>query len=347
MKVCDSAVIGELKLVIECDSSGYYFTPYYRGENAMLTIEGIKALLHLYKIGEIKSSKGKKFVFCGELGGEVEKISPMGYSTNYVVAIDDMVLKTYRKIGSMEPEIMIHLDGIAPRVLGWGKYDGRFIQIVSERINGEDMGKLFYESYKNFVETGEIVDPPIVEVAEIIAIMHRKLEKFGVEKISDDDIARWRNYVKKMIESAHIDYSPKKLFTGMKGKEKILTHQDLHLSQMIRKNGRIYVIDFEGEPLRDRRDEKLQPVRDVSTIARAIGYITRGAWDEWEKKMVENLYSEYRKKVDYDFSKADYADWIIEKVIYEINYELKYRPEMVDIPKKGLENAIKYREGLG
>ena len=346
MRICDYAEIGELKLVIECNSSGYYFTPYYRGDNAMSSLEGIKALLNLYNMDEVKSLKGKKFVFRGELESAVEKISPMGYSTNYVVAIDDRVIKTYRKIGSREPEVMIHLENIAPRVLGWGKYDGKFIQIVTERIVGMDMGRLFYESYKNFVERGEIIKPPVKDVAQVIAMMHKKLEKFGVEKICEDDIVRWRNYVESMIKFANVDYSPMKLFMGMRDKEKILTHQDLHLSQMLLRNGRIYIVDFEGEPLRKRRDEKLQPVRDISTIARAIGYITRGAWDEWERMIVENIYEEYRRKCNYSFDRIDYADWIIEKAIYEINYELKYRPEMVKIPRKGLENAINYREEL-
>ena len=184
MERCDFAEISDLKLVIECDGQNLYFVPYYKGENATLSPEGLKSLLTLYSIGSIKSQRGKEFEFVGEFDREFIEFSQMGYSTNTVVSFDGKILKSYRKVGSREPDLILSLQGIAPKVLGWGKYDGKYIQVVTERIVGEDVGKLFYESYRKFLKDGAIEDPGIEKIAKTIAKMHEKLEKFGMEKIS-------------------------------------------------------------------------------------------------------------------------------------------------------------------
>jgi maltose alpha-D-glucosyltransferase/alpha-amylase len=135
---------------------------------------------------------------------------------------------------------------------------------------------------------------------------------------------------------------------------KIRTHQDLHLEQLIvvgsDKNPKFYISDFEGEPERKgaERVEKLSPLRDIATIIRSFGYvkhlgnfaITKKA-DFWENEMSIALLHSYLNRYDietideYIISKI-VKIWTLEKTIYELKYELKYRPGYVHIPFDGI-----------
>ncbi len=343
-EIYDYSYWGDLKLLIEREKNDLVFKAIYHGQRAEMSKEGLKMILDLYGHSLI-TKLGKEFSFEGNFEKEVGDIEKMGYSTNLVVAFDGKVLKSYRSVGSMEPEIMESVGNISPEILGWGTYDGKFIQVITRRVGGREVGSIFYESHRRFLDGKEWREVKIMvpKIAATICSMHAHLEKFGVERIRWEDIRRWRDLVRYYTNAAHILINPDELFGEMEDKEKIITHQDLHLSQMIFDGNSIKIIDFEGEPLREKKEEKLQPVRDIATVARALSYIADGNYDEWVVEMMNLLYSEYRKKCKYSFDYGDFWDWMIEKAAYEVYYETKFRPDLVRIPKKSLKWLIENR----
>jgi len=153
-------------------------------------------------------------------------------------------------------------------------------------------------------------------LGEIIAEFHYAIHKykkksFKPELITLDDIERRFQKIKKMLWeiprgveavkddraltplarrttltlAERVGASEKEVMEHMKplvrtvGMDKIRTHQDLHLAQMIskRKGSRynFFIIDFEGDPQRSgsARREKEHPFRDLGTVARSFGYI--------------------------------------------------------------------------
>ncbi len=327
----DRAKIGDLELIIK----GEEFEMKYKGRDAFESEEGLKAMLSLYKIGEIETENGKKFEFYGDVDDDFGKMERLGYSTNNVIATEGMVVKSYREVGNREPELLRLLGEIAPRVLGYGLYDGKYIQIITKRFNGEDVGKIIWENRQKYLrgeEWKEDMDEILFQIAQTVRKMHEILRKLGEERVKNEDVERWLENTISLAESAGLKLkNHSQLFSSQVDKEKIQIHGDMHFGQMLLHHGKIIITDFEGEPLY-RKAEKLPPIRDIATLARALGYISRGEWDEWEKHGIEKIYEFYNSHI---FTEREYYEWMFERALYEVNYEMKYRKENVDIPLKG------------
>jgi trehalose synthase-fused probable maltokinase len=121
----------------------------------------------------------------------------------------------------------------------------------------------------------------------------------------------------------------------------------------------VYIIDFEGEPMRplsERRSKHL-PLRDVAGMPRPVQYaaasVTRAVRAGQEsaarlqacaERMSAIFLDAYAQAVQGCPSfPADLAQandllrlFVIEKVLYEIGYELANRPDWVDIPIAGV-----------
>jgi maltokinase len=132
---------------------------------------------------------------------------------------------------------------------------------------------------------------------------------------------------------------------------KIRHHGDLHLGQTLRSRGNWLIFDFEGEPVRTyaQRREKHTPLRDVAGMLRSFAYAcarvelqgapegerlapTRQAFLEGYRgaSRVKNLLPR-----DRDFEVMLQA-LEIEKVLYELRYEISHRPDWVAIPVRSL-----------
>ena len=106
---------------------------------------------------------------------------------------------------------------------------------------------------------------------------------------------------------------------------------------MLLHHGKIIITDFEGEPLMEKR-EKLPPIRDLATLGRALGYITEGAWDEWERAGVKKIYDFYH---DDGYTENEYYEWMFQRALYETEYEVRYRKENIEIPLRGAKELGK------
>lgn len=143
--------------------------------------------------------------------------------------------------------------------------------------------------------------------------------------------------------------------------QKIRVHGDLHLGQVLftgptgagkdSKAGDWIIFDFEGEPLRPfvQRREKQCALKDVAGMLRSFSYaaataeIGDAAMAKWIPRIREAFLSGYRRATKgAAFIPADGAFDVIleslelEKLLYELRYEVQHRPTWVSIPAKVL-----------
>ncbi len=147
--------------------------------------------------------------------------------------------------------------------------------------------------------------------------------------------------------------------------QKIRVHGDYHLGQVLKTPGDFVVIDFEGEPRRPlaERANKRSPLCDAAGMLRSFDYAAGSAlmrleesacaalapWAEaWTREISAAFLSGYLEIArGAAFLPPDPADGrlllevlLLEKVIYEIGYELNYRPNWLPIPLRAICQLI-------
>ncbi|MEE8408488.1 MAG: putative maltokinase, partial [Myxococcota bacterium] len=147
------------------------------------------------------------------------------------------------------------------------------------------------------------------------------------------------------------------------GASRIRCHGDYHLGQVLFTGNDFVIIDFEGEPMRPigERRFKRSPLRDVAGMLRSFHYIAVNAlmtegvrtddqvalrpWSEFWRAWVSLAFlrSYFERAAEGLFLPSDPDDveimldfFLLEKAIYELEYELNNRPDWVPIPLQGL-----------
>ena len=124
-------------------------------------------------------------------------------------------------------------------------------------------------------------------------------------------------------------------------------HGDYHLGQVLIANNDFVIIDFEGEPGRTLAESrrKRSPLRDVAGMLRSFSYARwsadsagkgllqpNPALDEWEAQSRRAFLESYG--VDEELrGMLELAE--IEKLLYELRYEIGNRPDWVHVPLRG------------
>ncbi|MFH1342187.1 MAG: maltose alpha-D-glucosyltransferase [Pseudomonadota bacterium] len=140
-------------------------------------------------------------------------------------------------------------------------------------------------------------------------------------------------------------------------------HGDFHLGQMLIAKDDVFIIDFEGEPRRSLADRrrKAPAARDVAGLIRSIDYSATAALERAlnvapdEQGRLGAALSEWRDRASATFLAA-YRDtmtnpllwpaepqaaeqmlnfFLLEKALYEIEYELAHRPDWLRVPLTG------------
>jgi len=142
------------------------------------------------------------------------------------------------------------------------------------------------------------------------------------------------------------------------GGKVIRTHGDLHLGQTMLTADRGWaILDFEGEPARSLPERRLKrsPLRDVAGMLRSFSYAAAGslilrgvaAPEDWVDRAREVYLEGYRSKVDPSLlPPGQHATnqlltvFELEKVVYELRYELNNRPDWVAIPVAGIVRLL-------
>lgn len=141
---------------------------------------------------------------------------------------------------------------------------------------------------------------------------------------------------------------------------KTRVHGDLHLGQVLFTGDDFVLIDFEGEPARplSERRRKRSPLADVAGMIRSLHYAsvaavrTGGASPAGASERARGWYRE----AEHAFTTAYFATaskdpllpsarvaldfYLVEKCVYEVQYELDNRPDWVAIPLVGLEALL-------
>jgi len=143
----------------------------------------------------------------------------------------------------------------------------------------------------------------------------------------------------------------------------IRIHGDYHLGQLLRSEGDVYVLDFEGEPARslDERRQRENALRDVAGMVRSLEYAVLVAWEEhtdsdsaygswidalirWSEVTFLNAYAETAGDAEFlPPSPARYSylwAYLLQKALYEVRYELNHRPEWTWLPLRGLRRLL-------
>jgi maltose alpha-D-glucosyltransferase/alpha-amylase len=150
--------------------------------------------------------------------------------------------------------------------------------------------------------------------------------------------------------------------------QRIRHHGDYHLGQVLRADdGTLAVIDFEGEPARplEERRRRHSPLRDVAGMLRSFGYAAAAALREvgedeptaarareWEAAARAAFLAGYFEpdgpgaapapgRPSYLPRERAAADALVrvfelEKLFYELRYEVRNRPDWLPIPLRGL-----------
>jgi maltose alpha-D-glucosyltransferase/alpha-amylase len=164
----------------------------------------------------------------------------------------------------------------------------------------------------------------------------------------------------------------KRIYSKKINAAKIRIHGDYHLGQVLFTGKDFIILDFEGEPARSYSERRLKrsPLRDVTGMLRSFHYAAYAGIilnDQLSKEDKEKLqpfaelwyhylsgffmHSYLETAKGKGFIPDDMNDvnllletYLLEKAIYELNYELNNRPDWVLIPLRGIRSIMEKSE---
>ena len=150
---------------------------------------------------------------------------------------------------------------------------------------------------------------------------------------------------------------------------KIRVHGDYHLGQVLWAEGDFYILDFEGEPARPiaERRRKQSPLKDVAGMLRSFDYAAYAGlfahtasrpaefarlegwarlWSTWSSAAFLRAYLATAGNALFIPTAPSQRDrllavFVLDKALYELNYELNNRPDWVRIPLWGIIELLK------
>jgi maltose alpha-D-glucosyltransferase/alpha-amylase len=152
----------------------------------------------------------------------------------------------------------------------------------------------------------------------------------------------------------------------------IRTHGDYHLGQVLFTGNDFYIIDFEGEPTRSltHRKQKHLALRDVAGMIRSFHYLSYApllkntanietesgpywtlAWYQYVSEKFLNDYLRNLQQPDLLPNSPEQINYMLEfymleKAIYELDYELHNRPSWLIVAAKGILQIISKKTGI-
>ena len=121
-------------------------------------------------------------------------------------------------------------------------------------------------------------------------------------------------------------------------------HGDYHLGQLLYKNGKFIVLDFEGEPTRtlEYRRRLRSPAADIAGMLRSFAYASAVRGDNNFEQIVTAAFLQgYSEEscIPVPQLKEEASPYVLGKAIYEACYELEFRPDWFWIPDAEFERV--------
>jgi maltokinase len=296
-------------------------------------------------------------------------IRPMGVeqsNTSVLLLGDDqpLIAKVFRVLHCGEhPEVQLpsalgDWEGI-PRLNAYSylehdALDGPACSIVvADAVNDAQDG---FATLQAMAKRGEDPAPVSTQIGALIAHMHNRLEEaFGSSAgpsnenlkqrltaslsaaaeidgaLSGQDVSAIESTIRALTDADGA--AGDKISDGSPAKA-IRVHGDLHLGQLLLgSNGAWNVVDFEGEPLRPiaERSKPDFPARDIAGMLRSFDYAARTAFLAGYRSRRAISAADARMVTAYE----------LEKALYELQYEAKFRPSWIAIPLNGIRRLVR------
>jgi maltose alpha-D-glucosyltransferase/alpha-amylase len=226
-------------------------------------------------------------------------------------------------------------------------------------LSEEKKNPAFKPEKSTAVFTEQLAESVIRQIQEPLAMLSAKLNELPAEVRKNGD---------RVLRDVPIllDRVSEMTDKGEKLGYLIRHHGDYHLGQILRTDEDDFILlDFEGEPLRPlaERRRKGSPLKDLAGMMRSFHYAAETAlpeksgqsgryenlipwsraWHEWMSSVFLRSYFQtaagapFLPTVDAGFILEVF---LLEKVFYELKYELNNRPDWVHIPLAGIVDII-------
>jgi maltokinase len=313
------------------------------------------------------------------LGRAAGVVRPMGVeqsNTSVLLLGDDqpLVAKVFRVLHCGEhPEVQLpsalgDWKGI-PRLNAYSYLEHETLDgsacaiVVADAVRGAQDG---FAALQAMARRGD--DPALVSthIGTLIADMHNRLERaFGSSAGPSNENLKQR-LIQSLSSAAEIDdvlseqdvlaiASTIHALTDAAGDapeaaqpKAIRVHGDLHLGQLLLGSDNSWnVVDFEGEPLRPiaERSKPDFPARDIAGMLRSFDYAAQssGAFNaDWLQTARNTFMDGYRRARAISGAEARMITaYELEKALYELQYEAKFRPSWISIPLSGIRRLAR------
>jgi maltose alpha-D-glucosyltransferase/alpha-amylase len=181
-----------------------------------------------------------------------------------------------------------------------------------------------------------------------------------LERLPEDVAARGKELVTREPEVLRILHT---VLEHPVSAQRIRTHGDYHLGQVLFTGQDFVIIDFEGEPARSLSERRLKrwALRDVAGMLRSFDYASQAArrsrpeaatleapasrWVDAVSNAFLQSYTVTAAGAPFMPATPEESEWLlrcllVEKALYELGYELNSRPDWVSIPVGGLNRLM-------
>jgi trehalose synthase-fused probable maltokinase len=305
--------------------------------------------------------------------------------TNTSVLLGDrLILKLYRLLelgDNPEVEVGRFLTEVGfehtPALAGWAEYlprDGVASAVAMLQAMVPAGGDAWASALQALrtPDSAPTATAMVARIGEITRELHDALASrpqtpgFEVRRAAVDDLTGWRSSAEHQLDAA-VAAAPEHvgplraeinarldamLLAG--GTRVSRIHGDYHLGQLLRAaDGRLWVIDFEGEPARPLAERRrlASPMRDLAGMRRSLDYAARSAAqlraghdleaDTWQAEARRALQDGYGPVDDAETALLDAFE--IEKACYEVGYEAAMRPDWLWLPVQALQRLCEHR----
>jgi maltokinase len=262
--------------------------------------------------------------------------------------------------------------------VGWWTRDGYDLAIVQQFLHGGSEGwalaltslRDLYASGDDPAEAGGDFAGEAERLGRMTAAMHVAMASaFGRSK---GDAVAWAAAMEPAFDGLDEDEHRAgahrllvRLRNVLDAGAAIRVHGDYHLGQVMRIDAGWYTLDFEGEPARslEERRSPSSPMKDVAGMLRSFDYAAQAVLHEREPREREQLipladaWARRNRQAFLDgylvtdgidaLMPSDGASFAIvlsafalDKAVYELDYELAYRPGWVEIPRAAIARLI-------